>query len=228
MRILVVEDEIDLAQAIKQGLTSQGFSVDLAADGEEALTCTEVNSYDMIILDINLPKIDGLEVCRNIRSTGSNIGILMLTARSGFVDRVTGLDIGADDYLIKPFHFPELLARIRSIVRRGNVTRRVILKNRTLELNPNSLKAYNNGVEIPLTLKEFGLLEYMMRHAGRIISHEELLEHVWNEEANPFTQSVKVHVNNIRRKLEASGVHEFIESVKGRGYVVANDENEST
>ncbi len=227
MRILVVEDEIDLANAIKLGLTNQGYSVDLAMDGEEALNSVEVNNYDMIILDINLPKIDGLEVCRNIRSAGSNIGILMLTARSSFVDRVTGLDIGADDYLLKPFHFPELLARIRSVVRRGHVMRMVTLKNRTLELNPNSLKAYNSGIEIPFTLKEFGLLEYMMRHAGRIISHEELLEHVWNEEANPFTQSIKVHVNNIRRKLEASGIHEFIRSVKGRGYVVINYENES-
>lgn len=220
MRILITEDEKELAQALARGLRKQGYAADIAYDGEEALVLAEVNDYDLIILDLNLPKIDGVEVCRRIRASGSPTGILMLTARSSLDDRVNGLDQGADDYLVKPFHFPELLARVRAILRREGEPRHTILRSGDLVLDPNVQKAYFRREEIRLTTKEFAVLEYLMRNVGRIVSQEELLEHVWNEDANLFTQTVKVHIKNIRKKLSAVGAHDLITTVKGRGYML--------
>ena len=148
------------------------------------------------------------------------IGILMLTARAGQADRVLGLDIGADDYLIKPFHFPELISRVRSILRRAGEIRKVNLQIDDLILDPNSISVYAGGRRLALTAKEFSILEYLMNNAGRVVSQEELLEHVWNEEANLFTQTIKIHINNLRNKLDAAGKAEFIRTVKGKGYVV--------
>jgi DNA-binding response OmpR family regulator len=220
MRILITEDEKDLADALARGLHQQGYAADIAFDGEEALAMAEVNDYDLIILDLNLPKIDGVEVCQRIRAAGSPVGILMLTARSSLDDRVNGLDQGADDYLIKPFHFPELLARVRAILRREGETRDPILRIGDLVLDPNAVKGYFKGSEIVFTTKEFAILEYLMRNAGRVISQEELLEHVWNEDANMFTQTVKVHIKNIRSKLNTAGAGDLISTVKGRGYLL--------
>jgi DNA-binding response OmpR family regulator len=220
MRILVVEDEKAMADALVNGLSLQGYSADVAYDGEEALKLAEINNYDLIVLDLNLPKVDGMEVCRRLRASGSSTGILMLTARSGLDDLVSGLDIGADDYLLKPFHFPELLARVRSILRRDGEPRNVILRSGNIVLDPNSMKLFLNGTEIPLTSKEFGILEYLMRNVGCVVSQEELLEHVWNEDANLFTQTIKVHINNIRKKLAAVGGDERISTIKGRGYII--------
>ena len=220
MRILITEDEKHLADALARGLRQQGYAADIASDGEEAMMMTEVNNYDLIILDLNLPKIDGVEVCHRIRAAGSPVGILMLTARSSLDDRVNGLDQGADDYLVKPFHFPELLARVRAILRREGETRDPILRIGDLVLDPNAIKGYYRGSEIVLTTKEFTILEYLMRNAGRVISQEELLEHVWNEDANMFTQTVKVHIKNIRSKLNTAGAGDLISTVKGRGYLL--------
>jgi DNA-binding response OmpR family regulator len=220
MRILITEDEKDLADALARGLRQQGYAVDIAIDGEEAPAMVEVNDYDLIILDLNLPKIDGVEVCQRIRAAGSPVGILMLTARSSLDDRVNGLDQGADDYLVKPFHFPELLARVRAILRREGETRDPILRIGDLVLDPNAIKGYYRGSEIVFTTKEFAILEYLMRNAGRVISQEELLEHVWNEDANMFTQAVKVHIKNIRNKLNTAGAGDLISTVKGRGYLL--------
>jgi DNA-binding response OmpR family regulator len=220
MRILITEDEKDLANALARGLHQQGYAADIAFDGEEALTMAEVNDYDLIILDLNLPKIDGVEVCHRIRAAGSPVGILMLTARSSLDDRVNGLDQGADDYLVKPFHFPELLARVRAILRREGEIRHPILRIGDLVLDPNAVKGYYRGSEIVFTTKEFAILEYLMRNAGRVISQEELLEHVWNEDANMFTQTVKVHIKNIRSKLKTAGAGDLISTVKGRGYLL--------
>lgn len=220
MRILITEDEKDLADALATGLRQQGYAADIASDGEEAMMMTEVNNYDLIILDLNLPKIDGVEVCQRIRAAGSPVGILMLTARSSLDDRVNGLDQGADDYLVKPFHFPELLARVRAILRREGETRHPILRIGDLVLDPNAIKGYYRGSEIVFTTKEFAILEYLMRNAGRVISQEELLEHVWNEDANMFTQTVKVHIKNIRSKLNTAGAGDLISTVKGRGYLL--------
>jgi DNA-binding response OmpR family regulator len=220
VKLLVVEDEKDLADAIARGLTRQTYSVDISYDGTKALELAEINTYDLIILDLNLPEIDGLEVCRRIRANDPKIGILMLTARAGQADRVLGLDIGADDYLIKPFHFPELISRVRSILRRAGEIRKVNLQIDDLVLDPNSISVYAGGRRLALTAKEFSILEYLMNNAGRVVSQEELLEHVWNEEANLFTQTIKIHINNLRNKLDAAGKAEFIRTVKGKGYVV--------
>lgn len=220
MRILVIEDEKDLADALARGLRQHGYAADIAYDGEEALVMAEVNDYDLIILDLNLPKVDGVEVCRRIRASGSPVGILMLTARSSLDDRVNGLDQGADDYLVKPFHFPELLARVRAILRREGETRHTILRIGDLVLDPNAIKGYFRGSEMAFTIKEFAILEYLMRNAGRVVSQEELLEHVWSEDANMFTHTVKVHIKNIRKKLSAAGASDLISTVKGRGYLL--------
>jgi DNA-binding response OmpR family regulator len=220
MRILVVEDEKDLADALARGLGRQGYAVDVACDGEEALRVAEINEYDLLVLDLNLPKIDGMEVCRRIRGTGSSIGILMLTARTGLGDRVEGLDQGADDYLVKPFHFPELLARVRAILRREGEPRKLILRVGDLVLDPNAHRVSCRDSLLTLTAKEFGILEYLMRNVGCVVSQEELLEHVWSEDANLFTQSIKVHMNNLRRKLDASGGEGLISTIKGKGYMI--------
>lgn len=218
--MLVVEDEKELADALGRGLEQQGYAVDIAYDGEEALELFEVNGYDLILLDLNIPKIDGVEVCRQIRQSGSSTGILMLTARSGLDDRVNGLDQGADDYLVKPFHMSELLARVRAILRREGETRHTILRTGDLVLDPNAMRISFKDIEIPLTAKEFGILDYLMRNAGRVVSQEELLEHVWNEDANMFTHTLKVHINNLRKKLGTAGADDLITTVKGMGYMI--------
>ncbi len=220
VRILVIDDEENLADAIARGLSRQAYSVDIAYDGLKALELTEINSYDLLILDLNLPGLDGLEVCRRIRANNSRTGILMLTARAGQDDRVTGLDLGADDYLVKPFHFPELIARVRSILRRTGEVRKVIFRVDDLILDPNSMSVYIGDQRIPLTVKEFAILEYLMTNAGKVVSQEELLEHVWDENANLFTQTIKVHINNLRKKLKEAGREDPIRTVKGKGYVV--------
>jgi DNA-binding response OmpR family regulator len=220
MRILVVEDEKDMASAIAEGLGDKGYAVDIANDGAEALEIFEINRYDLLLLDLNLPKIDGLEVCRKIRAAGSPTGILILTARSSPNDCVTGLDVGADDYITKPFNFPELLARIRAVLRRHGEPRDVILTKGDLHIDPNTLKTFYGGREVALTVKEFAILEYLLRNAGRITSAEELIEHIWNEESNPFTQALPVHINNIRNKISAAGGSGIIITVKGKGYLI--------
>jgi DNA-binding response OmpR family regulator len=220
VKILVVEDEKDLADAIARGLSRQAYSVDTVYDGVKALELAEINSYDLIILDLNLPGIDGLEVCRQIRAADSSTGILMLTARSGQDDRVIGLDMGADDYLVKPFHFPELISRVRSILRRTGEVRKSVLRVDELVLDPNSISAFVGDRRLVLTAKEFSILEYLMKNSGKVVSQEELLEHVWNEDADLFTQTIKVHINNLRNKLREMAKTDFIRTVKGKGYVV--------
>jgi DNA-binding response OmpR family regulator len=220
MKILVVEDEKELAHAIARGLERQAYTVDEAYDGDKALDLAEINCYDLVILDLNLPKIDGLEVCRQIRANNCRTGILMLTARAGQDDRVVGLDLGADDYVVKPFHFPELIARVRSILRRTGEVRKVILRIDDLILDPNSMIVHAGERRITLTAKEFAILEYLMTNAGKVVSQEELLEHVWDENANLFTQAIKVHINNLRKKLREAKRVNFVQTVKGKGYVV--------
>lgn len=218
MRILVVEDEKDLADSLARGLRQQGYAADVAYDGEDALVLIEVNNYDLIILDLNLPKIDGMEVCRRIRGSGTPTSILMLTARASLNDRINGLDQGADDYLVKPFHFSELLARVRALIRREGKSGHPILRVGELVLDPNALKGNFKDIELALTVKEFAILEYLMRNAGRIVSQEELLEHVWDDQANLFSHTIKVHIMNIRKKLDTVGGCGLLSTVKGRGY----------
>lgn len=219
MRILIVEDELDLANALARGLRQQGYAVDIAVTGEEGWEKGEVNEYDLAILDLNLPEMDGLEVCRRLRDSKPELLILMLTARSRLEDKVTGLDLGADDYLVKPFHFEELTARIRALLRRDLRVRAPILKAGDLTLDPASRTAWQGKRRLELTTKEFAILEYLMRHSVEVVSQEELVEHVWGEEVNMFTSSVRVHIHSLRRALGDSAEHpRYIETVVGQGY----------
>lgn len=220
MRVLVVEDEEPIASAIERGLSKIGYAVDVAYDGAEALEKAGVNTYDVICLDLNLPRIDGVEVCRRLREDRFGGGIIMLTARSSIRDRVEGLDHGADDYLVKPFAFSELAARIRAITRREGNLREPVIQTRGLELDPNTNRARRDGQDVHLTPKEFALLYYLASNEGRAVPQEELLEHIWDEHANPFTQTVKVHMNNLRRKLNEGFRDQLIETIRGKGYVL--------
>ena len=220
MRVLVVEDEQSLASALDRGLTKLGFAVDLAADGVEALEKADGAPYDVVCLDLNLPRIDGREVCRRLRADGFNGGIIMLTARSGIRERVEGLDDGADDYLVKPFALSELAARIRAVTRREGSPLDAVLATRGLELDPNTNQVRREGAPIRLTPKEFELLYYLAKHEGRAVPQEELIDRIWNERMNPFTQTVKVHMNNLRRKLNEGFEEPMITTIRGKGYVL--------
>jgi len=216
---LIVEDELDLANALARGLRQQGYAVDIAADGEQGWELAEVNDYDLLILDLNLPGMDGLEVCRRLRSSRPRLLILMLTARGRLADRVRGLDLGADDYLVKPFHFEELAARVRALLRRDLRVREPLLQWGDLKLDPAARIAWQSNHRLELTRKELGILEYLMRHPGEVISQEELLEHVWDVEADPFTNTVRVHFHSLRRKIgDDATVPRYIETVVGQGY----------
>ncbi len=219
MRLLIVEDERDLANALAQGLRQQGYAVDIAMDGEHGWELAEVNDYDLLILDLNLPAMDGLEVCRCLRVSRPQLLILMLTARSRAEDRVAGLDLGADDYLVKPFHFEELAARLRALLRRERRVGEPVLHCGDLKLDPASRVAWQRDRRLELTRKEFAILEYLMRHAGGVISQETLLEHVWDATADPLTHVVRVHINSLRRKLHDNADNpRYIKTVIGQGY----------
>jgi len=220
MRVLVVEDEQSLASALDRGLSKLGYAVDVAYDGAEALEKAGGAAYDVVCLDLNLPRVDGVEVCRRLRADQFGGGIIMLTARSGIRERVEGLDEGADDYLVKPFAFSELAARIRAVTRREGTPLDPVLSTRGLELDPNTNMVRREGVSIHLTPKEFELLYYLARHEGRAVPQEELIERIWDERMNPFTQTVKVHMNNLRRKLNDGFDAPMITTIRGKGYVL--------
>jgi DNA-binding response OmpR family regulator len=224
VRVLVVEDEEGLVNALRTGLARAGYAVDAAgtvAGATEKLACT---AYDLMILDIMLPDRDGLSLCRAVRRgeidlmPGTDLRILMLTARTGLADRVRGLDFGADDYLTKPFALAELLARVRALLRRGVAGTSAVLRVGDLVLDQPRHVVARAGRELSLTLKEFGVLHYLMSRPGYVISAEELLEHVWDENADPLTQSVRVTVGTLRRKLTVDGEEPLLETVIGRGY----------
>jgi DNA-binding response OmpR family regulator len=220
MRLLVVEDEEDLAEGLRVGLARTGYAVDVALDAGTAYERLTVNEYDLMLLDLNLPDGDGFTLCRSLRSGeldtpgDGDLRVLMLTARGGVEDRVRGLDEGADDYLVKPFALAELLARIRALLRRDVAGTTSVLKVGDLVLDSARHTASAGAQRLALTPKEFAVLEYLMTRPGRVIAAEELLEHVWDENADPFTQTVRVTVGTLRRKLGEGRV----ETVVGRGY----------
>lgn len=219
MRILVIDDEVDFAQELATGLRHYNYAVDLASDGEEGWAQATINAYDLVILDLNLPELDGLEVCRRLRVSHPQLLILMLTARSQPHERVLGLDLGADDYLIKPFHFAELVARIRALLRRDMHSHASLLQYKDLQLDPVTRTVWQGNQRRTLTRKEFGILEYLLRHQGAIVKQEELLEHVWDMDANTLVTTVRVHINSLRRKIgDMAEKPRYIETITGQGY----------
>ncbi|WP_199714351.1 response regulator transcription factor [Micromonospora radicis] len=224
MRLLVVEDEEDLAGALRVGLVRAGYAVDLAGDAAAAFELLRVNAYDLMLLDLNLPDSDGFAVCRAVRSGavelagGPELRVLMLTARGALGDRVRGLDEGADDYLVKPFALAELLARVRALLRRDTGGTSAVLTVGELTLDTARHEARRGLRRLRLTRKEFGVLEYLMTRPGQVVPAEELLEHVWDANADPFTETVRVTVGTLRRKLTGDDDEPPIETVIGRGY----------
>ncbi|MDQ1725431.1 MAG: hypothetical protein QOG52_2459 [Frankiaceae bacterium] len=228
VRVLVVEDEVDLAEAVATGLRREGYAVDIAHDGDEALEKLGYIEYDVVCLDLTLPKVDGTEVCRRIRSgetARSGARILMLTARDGVADRVSGLDEGADDYLVKPYAFAELTARVRTLLRRDAGRTGAVLHVGDLTLDTARLLASRGERDLDLTAKEFALLRYFMARAGEVLSTEDLLEHVWDEFTDPFTNTVRVTVGTLRRKLSVDGEPPLIETLIGSGYRLLDGPN---
>ncbi len=226
MRILVVDDEVELAEAVARGLRREGYAVDLAHDGESALEKAELTPYDLVCLDLAMPGIDGLEVCARLREDppdGVPPRVLMLTARDGIDDRIAGLDHGADDYLVKPFAFGELTARVRSLLRREAARSSSVLQVGDVELDDAKHRACRGDRELDLTAKEFALLRYFMAHVDEVLSQEHLLEHVWDEHADPFTNTVRVTVGTLRRKLSDGDEPQMIETVIGSGYRLLAD-----
>ena len=228
MRILVVDDEIDLAEAIARGLRRQGYAVDIANDGEEAIEKSSYTTYDLVCLDLTMPSIDGLEVCQILRKTSSEgvtPRILMLTARDTIEERIAGLDVGADDYLVKPFAFDELAARIRSLLRRDGGRSGAVLQVGSLKMDTARHVVNRDERALNLTAKEFAVLRYMMSRPGEVVSQEDLLEHVWDEHADPFTNTVRVTVGTLRRKVNSEGEDAVLETVVGRGYRLIEESN---
>jgi two-component system copper resistance phosphate regulon response regulator CusR len=219
MRILLVEDEPDAARMIAKGLREQAYAVDVVADGEAACYQASVADYDAVVLDVLLPLKDGLEVCRELRRAGASVPVLMLTARDSVEARIAGLDSGADDYLTKPFDFGELLARLRALIRRGA---RPLLPERLqiaeLEMDTRTHRVFKRGREIPLTAREYALLEYLARRRGKVVGRAEIAEHVWDESYDAFSNVIEVYVRRLRRKLDDPGGESLILTRRGEGY----------
>lgn len=223
MRILVVEDDRKVAGFIAQGLREEGYAVDLAPDGDEATMQAHVNEYDVILLDLMLPKKNGLQVAAELRRGGRQTPILMLTARDATEDVVRGLDAGADDYLAKPFKFDELLARVRALVRRGGAGRTELLVHGAIELDRLKHRVRVGGKSLDLTPKEFQLLEHLLLHRGEVVRRTDLLEKVWDLSFDPETNVVDVHVANLRRKLRRAANLDPIHTIRGVGYQLGGD-----
>jgi two-component system copper resistance phosphate regulon response regulator CusR len=218
MRLLLVEDEIDAARMLARGLREQSYAVDLAHDGDEAVRKLHASPYDAVILDIMLPRRDGISVCRQMRAEGLATPVLMLTALDQVQHRIQGLDSGADDYLTKPFDFGELLARVRALLRRGPALQDPVLAVGDLVLDTRERTARRGGRRIELTAKEYGLLEYLMRRQGEVVGRADISEHVWEETYDPFSNLIEVYVQRLRRKLEADGESKLIHTRRGEGY----------
>ena len=222
MRVLLVEDEGRIAEFIRKGLTERGYAVDVAQDGDEALDWPEVAEFDAIVLDVMLPVRDGIEVCLELRRRGVRTPVLMLTARDAVEDRVRGLDAGADDYLVKPFAFAELLARLRALTRRQSPTLQPVLKVGDLVLDTGTRQASRQGCSIDLTTKEYAILEYLMHHPNQVLTRTMIAEHVWNYDFDNASNVIDVHVRNLRRKIDDPSPTKLIHTVRGAGYRVSD------
>lgn len=223
MRILIIEDDRKIALAIKKGLEQESFACDVEYDGEEGLGAALTHDYDLIIIDRMLPGVDGINVCRAIREEGRHTPILFLTAKTRLKDKVEGLNAGADDYLIKPFAFEELLARVRALLRRQKKTTETILKVRDLSLNTVTFEVIRNNKIINLSNKEFALLEYLMRNLGQVLSKDNIISHVWNYDADILPNTVEVFIKYLRSKIDKNQKNKLIKTVRGFGYKISEN-----
>lgn len=220
LHLLIVEDDKDLCEVLKRGLKNYDYTCDLSYDGEEGLYNAEINEYDAIILDINLPKMDGISVCKNIRSKGIDTPVLMLTARTDTDDRVLGLDSGADDYLGKPFEFKELRARLHALIRRNYNKPSNEISIRELYVNTKAKLVKLQTNEIELTAREYDILELLCYNYPNIVSAEEIIDHVWGSDDSQFSNVIRVHIANLRRKLKLENGESLIQTLKGKGYKI--------
>ena len=227
MRILVVEDERVAAEVLAKGLREHAYAVDIAGDGATALEQAGTNDYDLIVLDILLPGLNGLEVCRRLRSEGLAVPILMLTARGGPDQRVEGLDVGADDYLPKPYHFPELLARVRALLRRGPALVPSVLSFHDLTVDTRARRVERAGAVIALTAKEYALLEYLLRRKGEVVGRADIAEHVWDDSFDPMSNLIEVYIQRLRRKIDDGQPVKLIRTRRGAGYALGLAEDAS-
>jgi DNA-binding response OmpR family regulator len=219
MRILLVEDESQLLNAYVKGLKQDGYAIDTASDGASAVELCEINTYDLVVLDINLPKLNGIEVLKQVRTLNKSVKIIIVSANRSIEQRIEGLDLGANDYLTKPFDFQELRARIRALLRRDFISQPKVLTINDFNIDLNLHQITYQGKMILLTLKEYTILTYLIQNRERIISSEELLEKCWNDEADPFSEAMRVHIYALRKKIqEATQRDDVIQTVKGVGY----------
>ena len=218
MRLLLVEDDARIARFVAKGLREQTYAVDVSSSGDDALYQAAINTYDLVILDVMIPGRNGFEVCRELRKSGQRVPILMLTARDAVEDRITGLDHGADDYLTKPFEFRELLARLRALLRRSGELRPAKIAVADLVLDTAAQSVSRAGRSVTLTAKEYALLEYLARNAGRVVGRAEIAEHVWDETFDPFSNLIEVYVNRVRRKIDADSSKPLLHTRRGAGY----------
>jgi DNA-binding response OmpR family regulator len=223
MRVLLVEDDSRIAHFVAKGLREQAYAVDVAHTGEQALYQAAINTYDLVVLDVMIPEPDGFAVCKELRNAGQRMPILMLTARDAVEDRIEGLDRGADDYLTKPFEFRELLARLRALLRRPSVLQPSRLTVADLIVDTAGQTVSRGGKTIPMTAKEYALVEFLARNVGRVVGRAEIAEHVWDEEFDPFSNLIEVYVNRVRRKIDAGSTKPLLHTRRGAGYVLAVD-----
>jgi two-component system, OmpR family, response regulator len=223
VRVLIVEDELRMASLMRRGLVQEGLAVDVAMSGEEALWMAPASDYDVIVLDVMLPGISGFETCKQLRTKGVWAPVLMLTARDSVEDRVTGLDMGADDYVVKPFAFAELLARIRALVRRGDPERPSVLQVDDLRLDPATRRVWRDSTEIQLSSKEFAVLETFMRRPDEVLSRLHLLEHAWDFAYDNRSNIVDVYIRHLRKKIDEPFGRTSLETVRGAGYRLRSD-----
>jgi two-component system copper resistance phosphate regulon response regulator CusR len=226
MRILIAEDDARLHDLLARALRERSFAVDVVTDGESALVEAAINDYDAIVLDVMLPRRTGLEVCRELRRRGKRTPIIMLTARDALQDRVAGLDSGADDYVVKPFELEELLARLRALMRRGPALQDERLTVGDLVVDTRAQQATRAGLPVGLTTREYALLEYLARHAGRVVGRAELTEHVWDANHDPASNALEVYIGRVRKKLEVAGGAPLLHTRRGSGYLLSADVSE--
>jgi two-component system OmpR family response regulator len=224
MRVLVVEDEPKMARILRRGLEEEGYAVDVSLDGVDGLHMASENEYDAVVLDMMLPELDGLEVCRQMRERGRWAPVLMVTARDAVTDRVHGLDAGADDYLVKPFSFEELLARLRALLRRGARERPAVVRVGRLALDPAARRVELSGEPLSLSPKEYSLLRYFMAHPGEVLSRTQILEHVWDYNYEGGSNVIDVYVRYLRKKVDGPDGPSLLRTVRGAGYVLDADE----